>query len=207
MKHHFFYRKILLYYLFFYNHCNRFYIPQGDNATSSKYETSIDWLNAAFMTKPCILVKRLEYPLKAFAEASSFRLYMTDIGLYLSTFDFVIKKALIQESSLEERSANVILGMAKGGLFEALAADMLYKRDYPELYYYKNEKNTSEVEFIITNDNGILPIEIKAGKKKANSLNGILRSEAITEGFKLSAQNIGSEGKRVTMPIYMLMFV
>ena len=63
------------------------------------------------------------------------------------------------------------------------------------------------MEFIITNDNGILPIEIKAGKKKANSLNGILRSEAITEGFKLSAQNIGSEGKRVTMPIYMLMFV
>ena len=53
----------------------------------------------------------------------------------------------------------------------------------------------------------VLPIEIKAGRKKANTLNNVLKSDAIKQGYKLSLQNAGRVGKKLTMPIYMLMFL
>ncbi len=175
-------------------------------ATATKYETSIEWLNAAFITKPVFLTKRVEFPLKAYADETNFRLYMTDIGMLFAGFDFSLKQLVLEDNLLEEKSLNIMLGTAKGGLYEALAADMLIKSGRQDIYFYKNVKNTAEIEFVVENEKGLLPIEIKAGRKKANSLDGILQQDSIEKGYKLSLQNVGRVGKKVTMPLYMLMF-
>ena len=122
-------------------------------------------------------------------------------------FEPVLKQAVIKDTAPEEAPENIVLGTAKGGLYEALAADMLYKRGYRDIYYYKDAKSTSEIEFLITDQEGLLPIEIKAGRKKANSLNNILRNDLIAKGYKLSGQNVGQVGKRITLPVYMLIFL
>lgn len=175
-------------------------------ATATKYETSIEWLNAAFITKPVFLTKRIEYPLKAYADETNFRLYMTDIGMLFAGFDFSLKQLVLEDDLLEEKSLNIMLGTAKGGLYEALAADMIIKSGRQDIYFYKNVKNTAEIEFVVETEKGLLPIEIKAGRKKANSLDGVLQQDSIEKGYKLSLQNVGQVGKKVTMPIYMLMF-
>lgn len=175
-------------------------------ATATKYETSIEWLNAAFITKPVFLTKRVEFPLKAYADETNFRLYMTDIGMLFAGFDFSLKQLVLEDNLLEEKSLNIMLGTAKGGLYEALAADMLIKSGRQDIYFYKNVKNTAEIEFVVESEKGLLPIEIKAGRKKANSLDGILQQDSIEKGYKLSLQNVGRVGKKVTMPLYMLMF-
>lgn len=99
-----------------------------------------------------------------------------------------------------------MLGVAKGGLYEALAADFLIKKDIEKIYFYKDVKSTMEIEFLIMNEDGVIPIEVKAGRKKANSLNRILESGVCKYGYKLASQNVGVAGNKITMPLYMLMF-
>ena len=59
---------------------------------------------------------------------------------------------------------------------------------------------------MIETEDGVLPIEVKAGRKKANSLGNILKDEKIKRGYKLSLKNVGKSEKCVTLPIYMVAF-
>lgn len=82
----------------------------------------------------------------------------------------------------------------------------MIKKDIERIYFYKDVKSTMELEFLITSEEGIVPVEVKAGRKKANSLNKILEAGICKYGFKLSSQNVGVIGNKITMPLYMLMF-
>ena len=113
---------------------------------------------------------------------------------------------MIEDGAMEEKSMNIMLGTAKGGLYEALVADFLIKKDIERIYFYKDVKSTMELEFLITSEEGIVPVEVKAGRKKANSLNKILEAGICKYGFKLSSQIVGVIGNKITMPLYMLMF-
>lgn len=173
-------------------------------ATATKYETSIDWLEAAFIAKRIYNTKRIEYPLKAFATEGNFRVYNTDIGLYMAGFDYSLKLAILNDGELEDAADGIVLGTAKGGIYEALVADMLIKKNIHDIYFFKDDKNTSEIEFMVETEDGVLPIEVKAGRKKANSLNNILKDERIKKGIKLSLRNVGRSDKCLTLPIYMV---
>lgn len=174
--------------------------------TANKFGTSLQWLINSYMVKPVYAVKRIEYPLDGYVDETNFRMYPTDIGLLMAGYDFQLKKALMEDGSVEEKSTNLMLGTVKGGLYEALAADMLAKKGIEHLYFYKDLKSTMEIEYLIVNDDGIIPIEIKAGKKRANSLDNLLATGSFAYGYKFSSQNVGISGKKITLPIYMLMF-
>ena len=49
-------------------------------------------------------------------------------------------------------------------------------------------------------------MEVKAGNNKARSLNTILQDGNIVRGYKFADQNSGVAGKKITLPLYMLMF-
>lgn len=176
-------------------------------STSTKYETCLDWLEKAYMVTKVRRVTTLGFPLDHYVEEDNFRLYPTDIGLLIAAYPYLVKGALLRDYRVEEKPENLILGSAKGGLYEALAADLLRKRGYHELFYLKDLKSTREIEFFITNSDGIIPVEIKAGRNKANSLGHILENPFVPYGYKLSSQNVGISGKRITLPLYMLMFL
>ena len=176
-------------------------------STASKYETCLDWLEKAYMITSVHHISSLAFPLNSVQENDYFRVYPTDIGLLIAAYPFLTKGALLQDNALEEKPANLSIGSAKGGLYEALAADLLRKRGYRELYFLKDQKSTREIEFFITNEDGIIPVEIKAGRNKANSLGHILENPLVPYGYKMSSQNVGVSGKRITLPIYMLMFL
>lgn len=176
-------------------------------STATKYETCLDWLEKAYMVITVHHISTLEFPLESFQEEDHFRLYPTDIGLLMAAYPFMVKGALLEEQSMEEKPLNLSIGSAKGGLYEALAADLLRKRGYRELYFLKDQKSTREIEFFITNEDGIIPVEIKAGRNKANSLGHILENPLVPYGYKMSSQNVGVSEKKITLPLYMLMFI
>lgn len=177
-------------------------------ATATKFGSSIAWLNNQLITIKVNGINRFEYPLEAFADETNFRIYTTDIGMYIAMFDEGLKKAIMDDNNMEDKTESLMLGTAKGGIYEALAADMLYKRGYNKLFFYKHEKSTSEVEFVIQKEDNIVPIEIKAGKKQANSLRNVLeKNEKLKLGYKMASINLGQKDKIVSMPIYMLMFM
>lgn len=176
-------------------------------STATKYETCLDWLEKAYMVITVHHISTLEFPLESFQEEDHFRLYPTDVGLLMAAYPFMVKGALLEEQSMEEKPLNLSIGSAKGGLYEALAADLLRKRGYRELYFLKDQKSTREIEFFITNEDGIIPVEIKAGRNKANSLGHILENPLVPYGYKMSSQNVGVSEKKITLPLYMLMFI
>ena len=82
----------------------------------------------------------------------------------------VVKKVLQTQLSLKK---NGIKNIGKGGIFENLAFDILNKRG-KELYFYKNDSNTQEIEFLFENENGVVPVEIKSKNGKTVSLNNFI---------------------------------
>ena len=176
------------------------------NGTARKFETSIDWLVNAHIASPVPNVSNVELPLKAYAKEDNFRLYMTDIGLLVSTYGYDIKKAILEDRTIETVSENLVLRIAKGGLYEALAADLLLKRGYAP-HFFRNDSSTVEIEFLIENKDGVIPIEIKVGRKRSTSLDQVLKQPNILYGYKLSSQNVGVSEKKITLPLYMLMFL
>ena len=174
--------------------------------TARKFESSVDWMENAFTAYPVYNVSAISFPLKAFAKSDNFRLYYNDIGMLTAAYDYSLKKALIDDQP-DESSPVPMLKIAKGGIYEALAADLLIKNGHKELFFFRNETGSLEIEFLLEKTSGIIPIEIKAGRNSTASLDNILKMEDIPEGYKFCAQNIGVSGKKVTMPLYMLMFL
>ena len=174
--------------------------------TARKFESSVDWLESAHMTIPVKNVSFVEYPLQMHEIYENMRIYPSDIGLIICTFDFSIVQAILADGNISETNT-LILKTAKGGLYEALIADMLTKNGHKNLHFYRNDAGTAEIEFLIEGRDGVIPVEVKAGRKKAKTLDNLLKKEDIIKGYKLANQNIGIDGKKVTLPLYMAMWI
>ncbi len=169
--------------------------------TARKYGSSIDWLKGAYLVLCVYNTSGYDIPLNARRIDDNFRVYPTDIGILMGMFDYSVKEQIIHP-------ANKLLGgMAKGGIYEAVVADMLIKNGHKELYFRKNETSTFEIEFLIERAEGVIPIEVKAGNSRSKSLDNLLKRDEIPYGYKLIDGNVGILGKKKTMPLYMAMFI
>lgn len=174
--------------------------------TARKFESSVDWLLNANMAVAVHNVSFIEYPLTDHKMEDSFRLYMTDIGLFIGTYDYSLKAQILNDV-MDDKTDNVILKTAKGGIYEALVCDILYKNKHKDLFFYRNESGTAELEFLFNGPDGVVPLEVKAGRSGTKTLNNILKKEDIKLGYKISAQNVGISEKKITLPLYMAMFL
>jgi len=180
-------------------------VERGGSAR--KYETSLDWLAASKMVIPVMNVTTPEYPTEAFEIDKNLRIYHNDIGFLLSQYGLELKQALLQESTMEGESMNLVLKTAKGGIYETLAAQMLKSTGIKQLHFYKSEDSTVEMEFLLENSDGVIPIDVKAGRNKSRSLARLLERDDIRYGYKFCSQNLGVSGKLRTAPLYLLPFI
>ncbi len=162
-------------------------------ATARKFTSSLDWLHNARLIDFAYNVNSPWFPLKAYVKEDQFRVYLCDIGLLVAMYGYQLKIALLSDA---------LEGPAKGGIYESLVADILAKRG-EELYYYKKEDSTLEIEFILERDCKLVPVEVKARKGSTRSLNELLKMDNIERGYKLTAQNTGVVEKKITLPLYM----
>lgn len=169
--------------------------------TKRKFGSSLDWLTGAYLIKPVKNIREYTMPLSFHADEDNFRVYTTDVGLLTAMYEYPIKERLL---TYDPRGINSNM---KGGIYEALIADMLIKNGHKELFFKKNKSSTFEIEFIIENSDGIIPIEVKAGKSRSRSLDNLLAREDIPYGYKLVDGNVGQSGKKITLPLYMAMFL
>ncbi|WP_298883694.1 ATP-binding protein [uncultured Phascolarctobacterium sp.] len=162
-------------------------------ATARKFTSSLDWLHNAGLIDFAYNVNSPCFPLKAYVKEDQFRVYLCDIGLLVAMYGYQMKIALLSDA---------LEGSAKGGIYESLVADILAKRG-EELYYYKKEDSTLEIEFILERECKLVPVEVKARKGSTRSLNELLKMDNIERGYKLTAQNTGVVEKKITLPLYM----
>ena len=94
-----------------------------------------------------------------------------------------------------------------GAIYENAVAQELVSKGF-DLYYYKNNK-LGEIDFLIENKGEIIPFEVKSGKtyKRHNALDNLLISDyGISKAYILCNKNIEKNGKKIYLPIYMIMF-
>ena len=163
-----------------------------------KYFSSIEWLLKGDIIHCCNKVSDIKYDLADYEDESFFRAYTADLSLLIGMKDFAIKQQIVD---------NKLSGNTKGGLYECVIADILYKKGFV-LYFYKNETTRKEVDFIIQKDGNVIPIEVKSGNTRATSLNKVFKKwPDIETAYKFIDGNMGKENNIITAPLYMAMFV
>ena len=162
-------------------------------ARHKDYWGCVEWLEQAGVVMICMSLDFPELPLKAHRDRSAYKLYMADTGLLVSQLD---KEA--QEDIRVRRN----LGTWKGGLFENVVAEALVKSG-TELFYYKKDNSTLEMDFFLRSGDDIVPVEVKSENARAKSLKTLIASEHYPEirwGIKLIHGNVGFENKIWTLP-------
>jgi predicted AAA+ superfamily ATPase len=101
---------------------------------------------------------------------------------------------------------NILKGQAKGAIYENLIADILLKKQIP-LNYYKPSENYQEIEFLLSKNGGIIPLEVKAGNSATVSLDTFIKDFKPQYALKLITGNLGVTETKITMPLYMAMFL
>ena len=167
------------------------------DGNARRYENCLNWLVDAGMIKMCVNVSTPLFPLIAYEKPEQFKVYVTDIGLLTSLYGYDTQVALLKDT---------LTGPAKGGIYENLVFDMLLKRGFT-LNYFRNDRNTQEIEFLYVHDGQVIPVEVKAKNGATVSLNTFISEYAPPYAYKLVSGNLGVSDTKITLPLYMAILI
>lgn len=165
-------------------------------ARNREYTGVTDWLIDAGIVNISYCLNDLALPLKGNYDSDNYRMYFMDTGLLVASLD--------EESSKDLRD-NKNFNTYKGAIYENIVGDMLKKSGY-NLYFYKNEDGTQEVEFFVRDANNLIPIDVKATDGKVKSIKSFIEDKNIKDinfGIKLAEKNIGFENNIYTFPYFL----
>ena len=172
----------------------------SSGAKSRDYIGVIDWLLNAGIINVSYCLSNMELPLKGNYNPDNYRLYYGDNGLLIGSLD---------EDSQKDLRNNQNFNTYKGAIYENIIGEMLVKAGY-NLYFFKNEKGTIEIDYVVRDINSVIPIEVKASDNKATSLNKVIddnKYKEIKYGIKFCNKNIGFNGKFYIFPYFMAFFL
>lgn len=161
-----------------------------NGANKNMYETSIDWLTSSNMVYRCNLLEKIELPLKPYESEKAFKLYYSDTGILTLTSQIPYNSILLNTEMI-----------FKGVLAENYVATQFKANKIP-LYYWCSG-NKAEIDFIINNNDGIIPVEVKASENtQAKSLKVYMEKYKPSYGIRISAKNFGFTNNIKSIPLY-----
>lgn len=174
----------------------KFQISKVANGARFKdYWGCIEWLYDAGMINICYCLHTADLPLQGNYDQNKYKLYFKDTGLLIANLDDEVQNDL---------RAHKNMNVYKGALYENIAAESLSKQGY-NLFYYKRENSSLEIDFFVRTQKSLIPVEIKATNGTAKSLRTIVASDTypdITTGIKFIEGNIGFENNIHTFPYF-----
>lgn len=154
----------------------------------------------------CYNVTDPNVSLKASKDLSDFKLYLSDVGLF-TTMLFNDKKNT--STNIYNKLLNDKLDANLGYLFENAIAQIIKSNDR-ELYYHhwkdNNKTHSYEIDFLITNGNKIVPIEVKSSNYNNHlSINKFCDkySSYISRRIMFSQKDISHNNSLELKPIYL----
>ena len=154
----------------------------------------IEWLEKSGLSLRIKQLSAVRKPLKAHAKENFFRLFLFDIGLIHFMLDMPPNDILGQEAF-----------SYKGFLAENYIAQELVTQG--KKLYTLNEIR-SEVEFLYDHEDGIIPIEVKAGKNlKSKSLLSFKERYSPKISIKFSARPLHFDKEQISIPLYLAPFL
>ena len=168
-----------------------------EGARAREYEDAVNWLNNSDILHKIFNVTKPDFPLNAYTDLSSFKLYMLDVGL-------LRRKANVDSKIVLE--GNKLFEEFKGALTENFILNMLlFKFEEKPNYYVFNRH---EIDFVIQDKNEIIPIEVKSGETTNNvSLTRFNETNKNKISVRFSMKNLDKSGKILNIPLFMAEYI
>ena len=165
-----------------------------EGARAREYEDALLWLKDSGMIRRVGLVNGGRLPLKAYENLKAFKIYHLDIGLLRALCEIEPQIILDSEAVFREFS---------GALTEQFVLQELQAIEIAQSIYYWSEGATSEVDFIFSFRNHIIPVEAKAGLSvHAQSLKVFCQKYKPEVAIRTSLKPFRIDGGILNLPLY-----
>ncbi len=168
-----------------------------EGARAREYENALNWLNDANLIYKIYNVSKTDFPIKAYNDLSSFKIYMNDVGL------------LRKMANLDSRivvEGNKLFEEFKGAFTENYVLNMLCTIFDAVPNYFSFDRH--EVDFVIQYKNRIIPIEVKASKL-TNNISLTRYNEKFNNdlSIRFSMNNLKKDGKILNIPLFLIEYM
>ncbi len=162
---------------------------------SKDLEDALEWLIAAGLVYKVCKIEKPFIPLSSYADDTSFKLYMADIGILRKLSKLPYEVILDATPNYKE---------FKGSLTENYVLCELVK-SVDETLYYWSSGNTAEVDFILQSGSEIVPVEVKSERNvKARSLAEYRKKYTPKYSVKTSMKNETNGEEVLNIPLYLI---
>ena len=171
------------------------HVKEGKRA--HELEGALQWLKNAGLVHLVELVQNAESPLSAYADATYFKVYASDVGLLCRRLGMGYKN-YFEDGGLQTAF--------KGAVTENYVLNELLNLSYQP--YFWRSGNSAELDFLFDNSGEVIPVEVKAATNtQAKSYKQFCKKFKVKSGFKLSLKNIAvndCEGTAtISLPLYL----
>lgn len=168
-----------------------------EGARAREYENALNWLNDANLLYKIYNVTKTDFPLVAYNDLSSFKIYMNDVGL-LRNMANLDSKIVVEGDKLFEEF--------KGAFTENYVLNMLNVILNKVPNYFTFDRN--EIDFVIQYKNKIIPIEVKSNKSTNNtSLTKYNKKYNNNLSIRFSMNNLVKDDNIINIPLFMIEYL
>ena len=165
-----------------------------EGARAREYETALNWLNDSNLIYKIYNVTKPDFPLKAYNDLSSFKIYISDVGL-LRRMANLDSRIVVEGDKLFEEF--------KGAFTENYVLNMLTTTLDNVPNYYTFDRH--EIDFIIQYKNEIIPIEVKSNRTTNNiSLTRYNEKNSNKIAIRFSMNNLAKNDKVLNIPLFLI---
>ena len=162
-------------------------------ARAAEYENAIEWLVSAGLLSRIYRAEQITKPLENYKDIDDFKIYLSDMGLLAAQKDIRAEDIFFMEEELAD---------FKGGMTENYVNTQLVRAGLKP-YFWRNDKGTKEVDFVISLKGKIIPVEVKSGEHvTAVSLNEYFGLYKPAYAIRISEKNFGLENNIKSVPLY-----
>lgn len=165
-----------------------------EGARAREYEDALLWLKDSGIIRKVGLVKGGRLPLKAYEDLKAFKLYVLDIGLLCAMCEIDAQLIIDAEALFKEYM---------GTLTEQFVLQETQAAEIAKTIYYWSENATSEVDFLFSYRNKIIPVEAKAGLAvHAQSLKVFRKKYQPQIAIRTSLKSFSVDNGLINLPLY-----
>jgi predicted AAA+ superfamily ATPase len=165
-----------------------------EGARAKDYELALLWLVDCGLVHKVHRVNQYAIPLKSYEDLKAFKLFILDVGL-LSCMVNLKQNILLEKNNLFKEF--------KGSLTEQYVLQELKVQLERGIYYWSNERNTNELDFLIDTGKQVIPLEVKAEVNlQSRSLKAFVEKYSISKAVRTSMTDYHEDGWLINLPLY-----
>ncbi len=162
-------------------------------ARAAEYENAIEWLVSANLLSRIYRAEEIKKPLENYKDIDDFKIYLSDMGLLAAQKSIRAEDIFFMEDELAD---------FKGGMTENYVNAQLTTSGFKP-FFWRNDKGTKEVDFVIPIMGKIIPVEVKSGDSVASvSLREYIKLFNPAYSIRISEKNFGFENNIKSVPLY-----